>query len=89
MGHVGHDPRVSGHVGHNPRTAAAGPWGMGVTTPVDRGMCATSPKVATPEVATPRGGQVPKGGQPKGGHASRRVPAATGHTVAEITGPAH
>jgi hypothetical protein len=44
MGHVGHDPRVSGHVWHNPRTTAAGPWGMGATTPVDRGMCATSPR---------------------------------------------
>jgi len=52
MGHVCHDPRVSGHVGHDPRTAAAGPWGMWATTPVFRGMCATSPERPRPPTAS-------------------------------------
>src|SRR5580693_3678559 len=43
LGCVCHDPRVSGHVRHDPQTAAAGPRGMGATTPVLRGMCATTP----------------------------------------------
>jgi hypothetical protein len=44
MGRVGHDPRLPGHVGHNPQTTVAGPWGMWATTPVYRGMGATTPK---------------------------------------------
>ena len=44
MGRVAHDPRVSGHVGHNPQTTAAGPRGMGPTTPIERGLWATTPK---------------------------------------------
>jgi hypothetical protein len=44
VGCVCHDPRLAGHVCPNPRTPAAGPRGMGATTPVYRGMCATTPK---------------------------------------------
>src|SRR5580693_8924234 len=58
LGCVCHDPRVSGHVRHDPQTAAAGPRGMGATTPVLRGMCATTPVLrgmgaTTPTRATP------------------------------------
>jgi hypothetical protein len=48
MGCVSHNPRQSGHVCPKPRTSAAGPWGMGATTPAYRGMCRTSPKMAPP-----------------------------------------
>src|SRR5271155_5047591 len=44
MGCVCHDPRLPGHVCPNPQTTAAGPRGMGATTPVFRGMCAPTPK---------------------------------------------
>jgi hypothetical protein len=44
LGHVCPDPRLSGHVCHKPRTTTTGPWGLWATTPVERGMCATSPK---------------------------------------------
>jgi hypothetical protein len=44
MGCVGHDPRRTGHVGHDPQTIAVGLWGMGATTPVERGLWATTPK---------------------------------------------
>ena len=48
MGHVAHDPRVSGLVGHDPQTTATGRWGMGATTPIERGTWATTPKRAAP-----------------------------------------
>ena len=48
MGRVAHDPRLSVHVAHNPQTPAAGPRGMWPTTPVERGMGATTPKRAAP-----------------------------------------
>src|SRR5580704_10440030 len=44
MGCVCHDPRLAGLVCPHPRTTAAGPPGMGATTPVVRGMCAPTPK---------------------------------------------
>jgi len=44
MGCVGHSPRLSGVVCHKPRTAAPGGWGAWATSPVYRGLCATSPE---------------------------------------------
>ena len=41
---VRHDPRRAGPVCPSPQTTAAGLRGMGVTTPVERGMWATTPK---------------------------------------------
>jgi hypothetical protein len=51
MGRVAHDPRLLGHVGHDPQAVAAGPRGMGPTTPVERGTWATTPKRTTPPAA--------------------------------------
>ena len=54
MGCVCHDPRLPGHVCPGPQTIAAGLRGMGATTPVLQGMCATTPKRAMPPGACPQ-----------------------------------
>jgi UDP-N-acetyl-alpha-D-muramoyl-L-alanyl-L-glutamate epimerase len=44
MGRVVHKPRLSGVVCHNPRTMARPAWGAWSTSPVYRGVCATTPR---------------------------------------------